>query len=112
MSASKTNYFQGIVSLLKEMSKIFIDLSNRVDKVEEEQQLIVESLKMIKDQQQEIVKQHLTVFQQVKQIGDLQSQIAKQIVQQHEETEQLYKALGLKKDLSYYSYNLHNEEGH
>ena len=80
--------------------------------MEEEQQLIVESLKMIKDQQQEIVKQHLTVFQQVKQIGDLQSQIAKQIVQQHEETEQLYKALGLKKDLSYYSYNLHNEEGH
>ena len=35
-----------------------------------------------------------------------------QVVKQHSETESLYKALGLKKDLSYYSFNLMNEEEH
>tara|TARA_B100001057_G_scaffold468936_1_gene528657 strand:+ start:1353 stop:1556 length:204 start_codon:yes stop_codon:yes gene_type:complete len=59
-----------------------------------------------------VVKQHLEIIQQVKQLSLLQADIAKQIVNQHEETDQLYKALGLKKDLSYYSFNLYNEEGH
>ena len=63
-------------------------------------------------QHEEIVKQHIQVIQQIKQIGNVQTEIARQIVQQHEETEALYKALGLKKDLSYYSYNLHEQEGH
>jgi len=59
-----------------------------------------------------IVTQHLELVKQIKMISMLQSDIANQVVQQHENTEQLYKALGLKKDLSYYSFNLQNEEGH
>jgi len=60
----------------------------------------------------EIVRQHLEIVKQVKQISILQSDIAKQVINQHQETEALLKGLGLKKDLSYYSFNLHNEEGH
>ena len=67
---------------------------------------------MIEVSSELIVKQHLEMIQQVKQLSLLQADIAKQIVAQHEETDQLYKALGLKKDLSYYSFNLYNEEGH
>lgn len=59
-----------------------------------------------------IIKQHLEVVDQIKQISMLQADIAKQIINQHEDTEQLYKALGLKKDLSYYSFNTHLKEGH
>ena len=60
----------------------------------------------------EVVRQHLEIVKQVKQISILQSDIAKQVINQHQETEALLKGLGLKKDLSYYSFNLHNEEGH
>jgi len=42
----------------------------------------------------------------------LQTDIANQILQQHESVEELYKALGLKKDLSYYSFDLMNQEEH
>ena len=59
-----------------------------------------------------IVQQHVEMMHQMKMIGMLQTDIASQIVKQHEETEGLYKALGLKKDLSYYSFNLMNEEEH
>ena len=48
----------------------------------------------------------------VKSITQIQGDIAKQIVNQHEEMEQLLKGLGLKKDLSYYSYNIMEQEGH
>ena len=71
-----------------------------------------EQLKKIEQTNEIIVKQHLDMIDQLKSISLLQTDIAKQIVNQHEETDQLYKALGLKKDLSYYSFNLHNEEGH
>ena len=59
-----------------------------------------------------IIDQHVHVLQQIKMVSNLQSEIASQVVKQHEETESLYKALGLKKDLSYYSFNLMNEEEH
>ena len=71
-----------------------------------------EQLQRIEQTNEIIVKQHLDMIDQLKSISLLQTDIAKQIVNQHEETDQLYKALGLKKDLSYYSFNLHNEEGH
>ena len=59
-----------------------------------------------------IVKQHLELIKNVKSITQIQGDIAKQIVNQHEEMEQLLKGLGLKKDLSYYSYNIMEQEGH
>ena len=45
-------------------------------------------------------------------LSTLQGDIAKQVVQQNEEVQALYLALGLKKDLSYYSFNIMNEEEH
>jgi len=69
-------------------------------------------VKEIEQQTEEIVRQHLQVIKQVSQISLLQSDIAKQVIAQHNETEALMKGLGLTKDLSYYSFNLHNEEGH
>ena len=71
-----------------------------------------ERLLKIEQTNEIMVKQHLDMIEQIKSISLLQADIAKQIVNQHEETDQLYKALGLKKDLSYYSFNLYNEEGH
>ena len=71
-----------------------------------------ERLLKIEQTNEIMVKQHLDMIEQIKSISLLQADIAKQIVNQHEEPDQLYKALGLKKDLSYYSFNLHNEEGH
>ena len=59
-----------------------------------------------------IIEQHVQLLQQIKMVSNLQSEIANQVVKQHDETESLYKALGLKKDLSYYSFNLINEEEH
>ena len=59
-----------------------------------------------------IIDQHVHVLQQIKMVSNLQSEIASQVVKQHEETESLYKALGLKKDLSYYTFNLLTEEEH
>ena len=66
---------------------------------------------MLETQMLEIVRQHLEIIAQVKQISVLQTDIAKQVITQHQETEALMKGLGLKKDLSYYSFNLHNQEG-
>ena len=105
MSASKTNFFQGIVLLLKEMSKTFTDLSKKVTEMETQ----VETLKT---QNELLIKQHLELVSNLKGMSNLQGEIAQQVVSQHEETEALYKALGLKKDLSYYSFNLMNEEEH
>ena len=45
-------------------------------------------------------------------LSQVQGDIAKQIVQQHEEVQALYLALGLKKDLSYYSFNMMDAEEH
>ena len=108
MSASKTNFFLGIVSLLKEMSKTFTDLSNRVEKTEAQ---MVE-MKKLEAQMVIIAKPHLQLMSNVSKISTLQQDIAKQIVQQHEEVQALYLALGLKKDLSYYSFDISNMEEH
>lgn len=59
-----------------------------------------------------VIKQHIDLISQVKQITGLQSDIAIQVMQQHEELDSILKGLGLKKDLSYYSFNLHKERGH
>ena len=61
---------------------------------------------------EEIIKQHELIVKQLGQVSMLQADIAKQVVLQHDETEALMKGLGLKKDLSYYSFNLHKEKGH
>ena len=72
----------------------------------------IQKMEEIEQQMKEMVRQHLQVMKQVSQISLLQSDIAKQVIAQHNETEALMKGLGLKKDLSYYSFNLHQEEGH
>ena len=108
MSASKTNFFQGIVLLLKEMSKTFTALSNRVTKVETQ----VVEIQNLEKQFKLIAEQHAIVVKNMHSLSMLQQDIAKQIVQQHEEVQALYLALGLKKDLSYYSFNISNMEEH
>ena len=105
MSASKTNFFQGIALLLKEMSRTFTDLSKRVEKIETQ-------METMKTQHDLLIKQHIEMVSNLKSMSNLQSEIAQQVINQHEETESLYKALGLKKDLSYYSFNIMNEEEH
>ena len=108
MSASKTNFFQGIVSLLKEMSKTFTALSNRIENVEKH---LVET-KKLEEQMQKLVEQHVVILKNINAVSSLQGDIAKQIVQQQEEVQALYLALGLKKDLSYYSFNILDAEEH
>ena len=108
MSASKTNFFQGIVLLLKEMSKTFTALSNRMEKIEE---AVVET-KHLETKMDTVLEQHSTLVKNVSALSMLQQDIAKQIVQQHQDVEALYLALGLKKDLSYYSFNITNMEEH
>ena len=63
-------------------------------------------------QNTEIIRQHLELIKQIRQISTVQAEMTKQIVKQHEDTETLLKALGIQKDLSYYSFDLCNEEGH
>ena len=94
------------------MWKTCTNLSKKVVNLEETQVKHTERLLQIEQTTEIMVKQHLDMIDQIKSISLLQADIAKQIINQHEETDQLYKALGLKKDLSYYSFNLHNEEGH
>ena len=83
-----------------------------MNKIEKNREKELEKIEEIQVQIDEIVKQHILVMKQVSQVANLQADIAKQVVAQHHETEALMKGLGLKKDLSYYSFNLYNEEGH
>lgn len=71
-----------------------------------------EKLELINLQSEMIVKQHLDLISQVKQLSLLQTEIANQVVAQHKSMEDLYIALGLKKPLSYYSFNITNAEEH
>jgi len=59
-----------------------------------------------------IIKQHLELVASVKALGQVQGDIAKQLVKQHEDTEALYTALGLKQDISHYSFNMMDAEEH
>ena len=90
---------------MKEMSKIFTDLSKRTTQTETKLELIEEKMEII-------TQQHLDIIKQIKMVSMLQSDIANQVVKQHEDLETLYIALGLKKDLSYYSFNLMDEKEH
>ena len=69
----------------------------------------LESLEL---QIEELEHQKKMMITQLSQLAQIQGEIANQVVTQHESTEALMKVLGLKKDLSYYSFNLHQEEGH
>jgi len=67
---------------------------------------------MVKTQNELLVKQHLEIISQIKQLSTIQSELAQQVVNQHEDMENLYKVLGLKKDLSYYSFNMMDAQEH
>lgn len=59
-----------------------------------------------------IASQHIEVVANLKAVANMQNEIAQQILLEHEKIEELYKALGLKKDLSYYSYNIMDAQEH
>ena len=59
-----------------------------------------------------ITTQHVEIVKHIKQLSVMQSEIAQQLVKQHEDIEALYIGLGLKKDLSYYSFDMMNAEEH
>ena len=112
MSASKTNFLQEITLALKAMWKTCTSLSKKVILLDQNQQTNLEKIEFLELQIEEMIEQNKMVVSQLAQISQLQTDIAKQVVTQHHETEALMKGLGLKKDLSYYSFNLHQEEGH
>ena len=68
--------------------------------------------KKLEEQMVKVMEQHAVIIKNVHSLSNLQGDIAKQIVQQHEEVQALYLALGLKKDLSYYSFDIMNAEEH
>ena len=108
MSASKTNYYQGIVLALKAMWKTCTKLSSKVNKLEEEQKKV----EQMETKLNLIASQHIEVVANLKAMANMQNEIAQQILLEHEKIEELYKALGLKKDLSYYSYNIMDAQEH
>ena len=68
--------------------------------------------KKLEEQMEKLVEQHVVILKNISALSTLQGDIAKQIVQQQEEVQALYLALGLKKDLSYYSFNIMDGEEH
>ena len=108
MSASKTNYYQGIVLALKAMWKTCTGLSSKVNKLEEDQKKV----ELMETKLNLIASQHIEVVANLKAVANMQNEIAQQILLEHEKIEELYKALGLKKDLSYYSYNIMDAQEH
>ena len=68
--------------------------------------------KILEEQMKVILEQHATMIKNVHALSTLQQEIAKQIVQQHQEVQALYQVLGLKKDLSHYSFDIMNAEEH
>lgn len=79
-----------------------------MSKIEEHQ----EQAGLVNEQMEVIAKQHIDIIMQIKQVSQLQAEIAQQVVNQHKDVESLYIALGLKKDLSYYSFNIMDAEEH
>ena len=112
MSVSKTNFFQETISALKAMWKICTSLSKKVTQLDLKQKKNKKKIGSLELKVQELEHQKLMMVEQLSQITQIQGDIAKQVVAQHNETEALMKGLGLTKDLSYYSFNLHQEEGH
>ena len=68
--------------------------------------------KKLEEQMEKLVEQHVVILKNISALSTPQGDIAKQIVQQQEEVQALYLALGLKKDLSYYSFNIMDGEEH
>ena len=79
-----------------------------MEKLEEK----VDETKKIEEQLVLLAEQHSIILKSVHSLSTLQQDIAKQIVKQHQDVEALYLALGLKKDLSYYSFDMTNMEEH
>ena len=105
MSVSKTKFFLGIGYLFKEMLKIFTNLSKKTELVELQTKIVQRKIDNVKMTQDVIASQLLN-------ISRTQSEIAKQVLKQNEQTEYLYQILGLKKDLSHYSFNMMDAEEH
>ena len=59
-----------------------------------------------------LMEQQSLILKSVHSLSNLQQDIAKQLVQQHKDVDALYLALGLRKDLSHYSFNMADEEEH
>lgn len=59
-----------------------------------------------------LMEQQSLILKSVHSLSNLQQDIAKQLVQQHKDVDALYLALGLRKDLSHYSFNMMDEEEH
>ena len=112
MSASKTNLWQEITLALKEMLKTCTSLSKKMVQLDQNQAKTKTKLESLELQIEELEHQKKMMITQLSQLAQIQGEIANQVVTQHEETQALMKGLGLKKDLSYYSFNLHQEEGH
>ena len=70
----------------------------------------MDETKKIEEQLILLAEQHSIILKSVHSLSTLQQDIAKQIVKQHQDVEALYLALGLKKDLSYYSFDMTNTE--
>ena len=83
-----------------------------MEKIEKNQTLIERHREDISAQLSAIVEQHLKIVSHIKQLSNVQGEIAQQLVKQHEDIETLYIGLGLKKDLSYYSFDMMNAEEH
>lgn len=83
-----------------------------METIEKKQSLVETNELVMSNRINLIVKQHVEIVSHIKQISDMQSEIAKQLVKQHEDIESLYIGLGLKKELSYYSFDLMNAEEH
>jgi len=83
-----------------------------VEKIEKNQTLIEKHKEETAAQLSAIIKQHVEIIGHIKQISNVQGEIAQQLVKQHEDIETLYIGLGLKKDLSYYSFDMMNAEEH
>ena len=94
------------------MWKTCTSLSKKVIQLDLRQKQNKKKIEELESHIEEIAQQHTMVVTQLSHVAQLQGDIAKQVVNQHNETEALMKGLGLKKDLSYYSFNLHQEEGH
>lgn len=108
MSASKTDFYQGITLLLMEISKTYTNLLERVEAIEEK----TSEVKKIKEEFSVISEQQQIVLKNLQTISLLQQDIVKHFVEQHKDIEALYLALGLKRELSYYSFNSNDETEH
>ena len=76
--------------------------------IETQQKLIELHKKEAAAQINVIIKQHIEMVHHLKQLSSIQHDIAQQLERHHQAIETIHIGLGLKKDLSYYSYDLMN----